>query len=391
MTISAMTSVERLVWVELSAEALAENICFLLSFCGEQAPLFCAPVKANAYGHGLTEIVRLLSQQPVDYLAVHSLEEASAVRRARWKKNILTVGYIPLSGVAEALKLEIEPTIYNLENLQTWKTAAKKLNKVAQIHIKVETGANRQGAAGTRLSELFDIIRKSRNLNLKGLSTHFANIEDTTDHSFALLQLKRFKSALKLCDKHGLRPEIRHTAASAAHLVMPDTRFDMIRPGIALYGHWPSKETLVSFRHSHPHQSKEIALRPVLSLKSRLAQIKTIGKGQTVGYGLTFQAQRRMKIGVLPLGYYDGLPRALSDCAYALVNGVRAPYLGRVSMNNIVIDLSAVGQVGLENEVTLIGSSGSARVTMEQIATWSSTINYEALTRIGAHLPRLVV
>jgi alanine racemase len=377
--------------VELAASALANNVDFLRSLSGGSSPLLCAPVKANAYGHGLPEVVRLLKKLPVDYIAVHSLAEAWAARKAGWKKNILAVGYIALGETAEALALDVEPSIYNSENLLAWKSEASAQKKTAQIHLKIETGTNRQGASGAELVELLEILKKSRRLKFRGISTHFANIEDTTDHGFALAQLKRFKQALKLCEKYRLSPEIRHTASSAAHLVVPETRFDMIRPGIALYGHWPSRETLLSFRHAQKDKADTAPLKAVLSLKSRIAQIKTISKGETVGYGLTYRAARKSRIAVLPLGYSDGLPRALSGIAYALVNGKRAPYLGRVSMNNLVIDITGLRGVALEDEVTLIGCSGSEEITIEQIAAWSGTINYEALARIGAHLVRVVV
>lgn len=378
-------------WVELNSAALEANVRFLCDLAGESSGRLCVPVKANAYGHGLAEIVRLLKKLPVEYIAVHSVDEARAARRAGWKRNILGVGYIGLAETAEALALGVEPTIYNLENLSAWKKAATVQKTTAQIHLKVETGTNRQGASGAELTALLQALKRSRRLNFRGISTHFANIEDTTDHSFALAQLKRFRLAIKQCEKLGVAPEIRHTAASAAHLVMPETRFDMIRPGLAVYGHWPSKETLVSFRHANPESRNGSLLQPVLSLKSRIAQIKTIRKGETVGYGLSFQSGRKMRIAVLPLGYSDGLPRALSGLAHALVYGKRAPYLGRVSMNNIVIDISGLRGLTLEDEVTLIGQSGSERITIEQIAAWSGTINYEALARIGGHLSRLVV
>lgn len=351
----------------------------------------CVAVKGNAYGHGLREIVGALIKEPVDYIATHTLEDARVARRARWRRGILSVGYHSLAESAEALALGVEPTVYNLANLKAWAAAARAQRTVAQIHVKVETGTNRQGVSGKELLELLQMIKRTRAVRLRGLSTHFANIEDTTDHTFAMAQLKRFKAALRVCERLGLRPELRHTAASAAHLVAPETRFDMIRAGIAVYGYWPSRETLVSFKHLNPSRNGERSLRPIVSLKSRIAQIKTIKKGESVGYGLTFRAERRMRVALAPLGYWDGLPRSWSSGGYVLIGGRRAPLVGRVSMNNIVFDISGLRNVQLEDEIVALGRSGDEEISIEQWAASSGTIHYEALTRLGAHLPRVMV
>lgn len=383
-------------WIELDAEALKQNIRFLRDLGqrsedkSESPLLICAPVKANAYGHGLREITRLMKKNKVDYLAVHSVDEARAVRKAGWRGRLLGVGYILREDTDEALALNLEPTLYNFENLTSWLDSATRARTTAGIHLKVETGANRQGIALKDLPRFFEQIKKSKRLVLRGLSTHFANIEDTTDRSFAELQLKRFKRALALCHKLNIQPQLCHTASSAAHLVAPQTRFDMIRPGIALYGYWPSRETILSFRHTHPDIEQTTALKPVLSLHSRIAQIKHVKKGESIGYGLTFRAERAMKIAVVPLGYYDGLDRRLSNSGYALLHGKRAAIVGRVCMNNVMLDISAVSSVALEDKVTFLGQSGTETITADHWANWCGTINYDILTGLGTHLDRVV-
>ena len=387
-------------WIEIDSKALAGNINFLRrlfspSNTGEETsssqPLLCAPVKANAYGHGLIEVVRILNKLRVDYLAVHSLEEAAVARKAGWRKPILAVGYIARDQFAEALKLDLEPTIYSLESLQALEKAARKTKQVARVHIKIETGTNRQGVSSKELKSIGRGILATKFVELVGASTHFANIEDTTDHTFAYEQLSRFNRAVKALRDLGLDIPLRHTACSAAHLVAPETRFEMIRPGIALYGHWPSRETLLSFRHLHPQMENGSSLKPVLSFKTKVAQIKIVEKGESVGYGRTFQAERRTRLAVAPVGYYDGYSRALSNLGYALIRGRRAPIRGRVCMNNIALDITGLREVELEEEVTLIGKSGSEEITAELVAGWSGTIQYETLARLGQSLPRIVV
>ncbi|MFQ5606806.1 MAG: alanine racemase, partial [Candidatus Zixiibacteriota bacterium] len=287
-----------------------------------------------------------------------------------------------------------EPTIYNLENLRAWAREARKRKRRAPIHLKVETGANRQGIAPESLGEFAAELQRAPELTPLGVSTHFANIEDTTDHTFAKLQLSRFQAALKTLERLGASPQLRHTASSAAHLVFPETRFDMIRAGIAMYGHWPSKETFLSFRHQYPNHDGRDALRPMLSFKCRIAQIKTVKKGETVGYGLSFTAERDLKIAVLPVGYFDGLDRKLSNVGHVLIGGQRARIVGRVSMNNMTVDVTELAHEKenlLEAVVTLIGVDGAERITAEMIADWTGTIQYEALARLGESLPRVVI
>ncbi len=384
-------SQQHLTWIEISREALEGNLQFLQSLNGGSTRLICAPVKANAYGHGLEQILPILARHDVAYIAVHSLIEARAARKCGWKGGILCVGYIALSDAAEALQLRVEPTVYNLENLSAYARAAKKIGRRAYIHLKIETGTNRQGLALRDLPQFLAAFQKSPSLKLRGLSTHFANIEDTTDHTFAREQLRLFERAIATCERLGVRPEVRHTASSAAHLVFPETRYDMIRPGIALYGHWPSRETLLSFRHMSNASGAAKNLTPALSWKTRIAQIKIIEKGATVGYGLTYQAPRRTTLAILPVGYSDGYDRKLSGVAYVLVAGKRAPVRGRVSMNNIIVDITGIRGVKLEDEAVLLGTSGEEVISAEQMALWAGTIQYEFLSRISPAIPRIVV
>ncbi|MDP2808086.1 MAG: alanine racemase, partial [bacterium] len=226
-----------------------------------------------------------------------------------------------------------------------------------------------------------------RNLALEGYSTHFANIEDTTDRSFAGRQLQRYQQMLEELEKKGFKAPVNHIACTAASLVFPQTRLQLARIGIGLYGLWPSRETMVTLKE----QGSEFKLEPVLAWKTRVAQVKTVAAGEYIGYGCTFRTSRKTRIAVLPVGYYDGYDRKLSNTAYVLINGKRAPIRGRVCMNLCMADITDIPGVCPEDEVVLLGKQKNDQISAEQLAQWIGSINYEVVTRINPNLPRVVV
>ncbi len=221
---------------------------------------------------------------------------------------------------------------------------------------------------------------------MEGLATHFANIEDTTDHAFAQEQLRRFREGAAALDAQGFRVPLLHTANSAATILFPETQFGMVRTGIAAYGLWPSTETQVSALRMG---REDVILRPALTWKTRVAQVKTVPTGAFVGYGCTYKTTHETRLAVLPVGYYDGYDRKLSNTGHVLIRGVRAPVRGRVCMNMIMVDVTDIPGVSLEEEVVLLGAQGEEVVTAEQMAGWIGTINYEVVTRIAEHVPRI--
>jgi alanine racemase len=254
--------------------------------------------------------------------------------------------------------------------------------------LKVETGTNRQGVESAKISKIVSQIKRFKNLHLKGVSTHFANIEDTTDHSYANSQLEKFNRIVEQIKKAGLKPEYRHTACSAALLLFEDTKFELVRPGIALYGLWPSKETYLSYRLAGGSNN---ILKPVLSWKTRIIQVKDVPPDAFVGYGCTFRTSSKTKLAVLPVGYYDGYDRSLSNLAYVLIKGKRAPIRGRICMNLMMVDVTDIPGVKLEDEVTLLGRDGKENLTADQMAAWAQTVNYEIVSRISSQIPRKIV
>lgn len=373
-------------WVEINRRAFLNNVKEFKNRLGPSGML--AVVKANAYGHGLQEISRLAAEAGIDWFGVHSLEEGLALRQAGFRQKVLILGYLPQAAAEEAVRAELRSTIYNLENLKALAAAARKLKKQAVIHLKVETGTNRQGIALNKLGRFLNQIKQTPEVVLEGLSSHFANIEDTTDDYYPRQQLDNFLQAVKYVESQGLSIPVKHMSCSAAAILFPETYFNLARVGIGLYGLWPSKEILVSCRlRGQP----PLKLKPVLSWRARIAQIKSVPRGAYVGYGCTYRTTRPTRLAIIPVGYYDGYDRGLSNSAYVLVKGKRAQVRGRVCMDFIMVDITDIPGVSLEDTVTLIGSDGRERITADQLASLAGTISYEMVTRINPLIPRVVM
>ncbi len=372
-------------WVEIEESAPDWNLRQLRA-CSESGQNFpvCAVVKANAYGHGAREIVSLLPSAA--WFAVNSLDEGFELRHNGVERPILLLGYVLLDRLAEAIEADLRLTVYNIETLEKLKKVVNP-EKPARIHIKIETGTNRQGILPENLPEFLNCAAQIPGIMIEGLSTHFANIEDTLNHEYAAGQLHRFEEALRLIGDAGVHPEVIHTACTAAAILFPETHFNMLRTGIGLYGLWPSRETFLSARTAGRTVPD---LKPVLSWKTRIAQIKIVPSGSFIGYGCTFRTNRKTRLGVLPVGYADGYDRGCGNSAHVLVRGKRAPLLGRVCMNLLMVDLTDIPQSRLEDEVVLLGKDGDENISAEMMAEWAGTINYEIVTRISPFMPRVI-
>jgi len=377
-----------LTWIELSRSALDHNLDSLAELSGGR--LMAVSVKANAYGHGLEPIVRLLSRRTdVTYLTVHSLEEAVACRDAGWSRKIMVIGPIATSDLEAVLELNLEPVVFDRETLAVLGKISKKAGKQVHTHLKLETGTNRQGITEKELASFATIYKKYQWLGKPlGASTHFANIEDTTSHEYAEDQLKCFHRMVATMSRLGIKPKIRHTAASAALILFDKTRFELVRPGIAVYGHWPSKETYLTYRLQGGNDN---AFTPVLSWKTKITQLKNLPADSFVGYGCTYRTTAKSRLAVLPVGYYDGYDRLLSNRAFVLVGGKRAPVRGRVCMNITMVDVTDNKGVAMGDQATLIGTDDTEKLSAEQIADWAETINYEVLARLSPAIKREVV
>ncbi|MFA7685764.1 MAG: alanine racemase, partial [Candidatus Gracilibacteria bacterium] len=294
------------------------------------------------------------------------------------------------------VEIEARMIVYNRETIERLNKEAVDLGKKAKIHIKIETGNNRQGVLLEELADFAKYVQGFSNIEIEGMSTHFANIEDTTDHSYARTQIEKFLNAEKILNEIGINIQIKHCANSAATILFPETHFDLVRVGIASYGMWPSKETYVSYRANElAHEGKRdmclgFELTPAFTWKAKIAQIKKIPADEYIGYGCTYKTSHETKLAILPIGYYDGYDRGISN-GYVLIHGKRAFLRGRVCMNIIMVDVTDIPEAKLEDEAILIGASGEEMISAEQFASWAGTINYEATTRINDRITRVIV
>ncbi len=374
-------------WVEIDAEALSGNLAEFRRRLGPR-PLLGAVVKSNAYGHGMLETAAVARASGADWLCVNGVEEGVRLREAGHDAPVLVMGYVPLDALEEAVVHDLRPVVYNAETVERLDRIATVRGRRVRVHLKAETGTNRQGVAESEIPSFVRRIRACPSLELEGLTTHFANIEDTTDHGFAESQISAFSRVFDAVVAEGGPAPIRHSACSAATLLFNRTHLELARIGISLYGLWPSRETYVScLERGKP----SLHLRPVLAWKTRIAQVKDVPEGGFVGYGCTWRATRPTRIAVLPVGYFEGFDRGLSNVAHVLVRGKRAPVRGRVCMNMTMVDVTDVPGVSLEDEVVLLGRQGEERVSAEQLAAWCGTISYEVVSRIHTALPRVVV
>ncbi len=372
-------------WIELSQSALKNNISSLAKLSGGK--LLAVSVKANAYGHGLLEVVSLLKNNTsVDYLTVHSQEEAINCRLAGWLKNILVMG--PLEDLNTIFEFQLEPVIFELRTLGELGMLGDKYKTKVKTHLKLETGTNRLGITEKELPKFIETYKKYKSLAKPyGAYTHFANIEDTTNHEYAQYQLKQFNRLLKILSSKRMNPKLKHTASSAATILFGKTHFDMVRPGISVYGYWPSKETYLSYRLEGGDNK---LFKEVLSWKSRVIQLKDLPPDSFVGYGCTYRTTSKTKLAVLPVGYYDGYDRGLSNQGYVLIKGKRAPVRGRVCMNIMMVDVSDIPGIKVGEEVILLGKSQKEKISADNLADWANSINYEILSRMSPHIVRLI-
>lgn len=370
-------------WIEISRANLTHNIRTFRKLIGPDR-ILCPAVKANAYGHGLRECAPIMVKAGADWLGVNALFEAEKLRKSGIKVPIYIMGYIPFEDLPSAVKSGFHFVIYNIETLQELAKITKKLKKTAHTHLKLETGIFRQGVMPEQLEEILNFYVQHPLVKLEGLSMHFANIEDTTDHSYALYQLENFATFVKVIQEQGFNPSYIHSANTAATLLFPKTHFTMVRTGIGNYGLWPSKETQLS-------TTEKIALKPALTWKTRVAQIKQIPQDSFIGYGCTYKTTHPSTIAIIPVGYYDSYDRGLSNLGYVLIRGHRAPIRGRVCMNMMMVEVTHIPKISLEDEVVLLGKQGQEELTADQMATWLGTISYEITTRISESIPRIVV
>ncbi|MCC7366900.1 MAG: alanine racemase [Chloroflexi bacterium] len=369
---------ERPSWLEVDLDAIAENVRQVARLIGPDTRV-CAVVKADAYGLGAVEVARAALAAGADRVAVARVDEAIQLRLAGIRAPILLIaGYVPAE-TASIVQYRVTPTVVSAQQALLLARTADEQDRVVQVHVKVDTGLTRFGANPAQVPALVRLLRSLPSLRLEGLYSHFAAADDE-DRAFTEEQLHRLYAVVEAVERSegdGWRPPIVHAANSAAALREPTAWLHMVRVGIALSGHFPSE-----------HVTRSVCLKPAVALRSRVLAVREIAAGTSVGYSRTFVADRPMRVGLVPAGYADGVPRTHSNRGFAVVCGQRVPLVGRVSMDQCVVDLSNVPHAQGGNLVTLIGSDTGATVTLDEYASWSDTIVHEALCRIGPRVPR---
>ena len=344
--------------------------------CNPNADVMCV-IKTDAYGHGAVEFANVLEK--LDYVcgfAVATVDEGIELRINGIRKPILVLGYTFESSYHDMITYSIMPTIISEEMAKRFNEECVRLETKCNVHIKLDTG---MGRIGFRDNEddvnAICAINKLENIHLQGAFTHFAKA-DEKDLSYTRLQLDRFHDIINKLSGRGVTFDILHCANSACIIQFKEAAFDMVRAGIILYGLWPSDDT-----------SRLIDIKPVMSIKSHVVFIKEINKGDSISYGGTFVAESKKKVATIPVGYGDGYPRQLSNAGYVLINGHKCNILGRVCMDQFMVDVTGI-DVNVLDEVTLIGSDGDNTITIEELGDISGRFNYEFVCDIGKRIPR---
>ncbi len=382
-------------YCEIDTLALSHNIqSFRKHFnrVGKNQIILAPTVKSNAYGHGILLAAKAFIEGGADWLCVHHVSEARVLREGGIQVPIYVFGPTAQAELMEMILLDLRMVVYHLDNLKALEVLAQAYCEKHQtqikipLHLKLETGNHRQGIGLEEALILADYIQQSPYLMLEGICSHFANIEDSTEHAYAKRQLALFWQMHDALEANGHQIKIKHIANSAASILWPEACMDMVRIGIASYGLWPSKEC----KAVALYLGNQIELKPAMHWKTKVMQIKEVGAGQSIGYGCTYTTTHPIKLAILPVGYYEGYDRALSNLAYVLIRGKRAYVRGRICMNITMVDVTDIPEVELEDEVVLIGQQDNEFLSAELVASWANTINYEIVTRIAGHLPRFV-
>ena len=366
----------RPVWAEVNLDHVAHNVRWLARRARPAALM--AVVKADGYGHGAVPVARVALANGATWLGVATPEEGIALRRAGIEADVLVLGAF-LPGQEEAyLDAGLQATLCHWPGAEALGRAGVARGRRVPVHVKVDTGMGRLGVLPAEAPDFIARVASHPGLELVGVYTHLATA-DEPDQTYALAQLKAFREVLAQCAARGVHVPLAHAANSAALLVLDGASFGLVRAGIAVYGLQPSR---------HVALTAKAPLRPALSLKARLASVKRLPAGHGVSYGCTYVTETDTNVGVVPLGYADGYSRRLSGRAQVLVRGRRCPVIGRICMDQCMVDLGDL-EVQAGEEVVLIGRQGQEEITADEVAEWMDTISYEVVCHIGPRVPRV--
>jgi alanine racemase len=378
-------------YIELSKKALNNNIQYLKSML-KPGVRYSMVIKGDAYGHGIESILPMIEEAGVDHFSVFGVDEAIRAHKIKRKEcDLMIMGFVDDEYLEWAIEHDVSFFVFTMERLQAVAKVAKKTSKPAKVHIELETGMHRTGFLPNELNKVAEILTKhDKTIVLEGLCTHFAGSEHLTNYDRVNKQIKRFQKTCSWFHDFGLKPRYRHVACSAGLLNFPDSVMDLVRVGISNYGFWPSEETKMLHMRENGNLPED-PLKRVLSWKSKILSVNHVSEGEYVSYGKSYITNRDSLIAVVPVGYAFGFSRTLSNLGHVLVHGKRVTVVGSVNMNMIVIDVTDIPDVKVNDEVVLIGKQGKVTITVASFSDMNNSMNYELLTRLPQHIPRYPV
>jgi alanine racemase len=381
--------------IELSQGALSKNIRFLRQLIGPRVR-FCSVIKGNAYGHGIESFVPLAEQSGVRQFAVFSADEALRAWNSMTKRSeVLIMGDLDEDALEWAIRNEIAFYVFEHDRLQKAITTATRMGRRARVHLELETGMHRTGFEESDLEGVITTLQAAPEaLGLEGVCTHYAGAESTANFVRIQDQIATFHKLVERITRAGLRPGLCHSACSAAALNLPETRMDMVRVGIAQYGYWPNEETRMRWtvqRENDSDRAPSDPLRRVIRVRSRVMAKKRVRRGQFVGYGTAYLTTRPQTFAAVPVGYFHGFARSLSNLGHVLIRGRRAPVAGVVNMNMMMVDITDIPSVEKGDEVVIIGRQNRIQLSVGSFSDMTRYLNYEVLVRLPSEIPRIPV
>jgi len=376
--------------ITIDENSLENNVAFLKKKMGEKV-IISAVVKANAYGHGIEQIVPLFEKHGINHYSVFSYGEAIRVYKHLSKpQTIMIMGWIPDENMNDVIKKGMEFFIFNIERLQTAIAHAKHLNIKARIHLEAETGMNRSGLSVNELQRAISLIKENEKyINVIGFCTHLAGAESITNDSRIKKQIKNYHKMLTLLETSGITPQYKHVANSAASFIYPKTKMDIVRIGIMLYGFWPSTEVFIQYINNRVNKTDP--LERILSWKSQIMSVKEVKCGEFISYGTSFLAQAPVKTALIPVGYSSGYSRSLSNKGRVLIRGQRCSVIGVVNMNMIIADISNMPDAQVGDEVVIIGKQAELEIKVTSFRNISDELNYEVLAHLSGSIKRTII
>ena len=378
-------------YIEISRSAFRNNIRYLTGVAGKNV-LFSSVIKGNAYGHGIEHMIPLAEEAGIRHFSVFSAGEAYKAHNITSPgSRLMIMGHLDDAELEWAVENDIDFFVFDCDRLEKAVAIARRLKKKARLHLEVETGFNRTGLEYNELPDLVKYLKCHKaDYIFEGLCTHYAGAESLANYLRIKNQIAKFRAFSRYFSRHGLTPNRRHTACSAAALIYPTTIMDMVRIGIAQFGYWPSPETQM-FRFKKDKGSDNDKLKRLLSWKSRVMAVKEVEAGQFVGYGSSFLVNKKTKIAIIPVGYANGFSRSLSNTGRVLIRGRRVPVIGSVTMNTMTVNVTDLPGVEKGDEVVIIGKQKRMTISIASFCEMSNQLNYQLLTRIPSDIPRKVV